>query len=318
MQDKILDFLRKKTDYISGDYISQRLGITRQALWKHIQDFKEAGYDIEAVPHLGYRLVSVPDRLYPFEVAHGLGAGIMGSRVYYFDAVSSTMDIAMRLGLEGTPEGTLVVAETQTKGRGRLGRDWSSPKYKGIYASLILRPRILPAKVPVLTLLTAVSICRAVRDASGADAQIKWPNDIYLGAGKLGGILTELNAEADTINFAAIGFGINVNNDKASLISGASSLKEYGGEKVSRVALLREILRRQEENYRLLLKEGSAPIAEKWRYMSMTLGRRVKVYCQKEHIEGEAFDIDDDGGLLIRTDAGLTRKITSGDIVHCR
>ncbi len=318
MQEKIIEFLKKKHDYISGDYISQRLGITRQGLWKHIQDLKEAGYDIEAVPHLGYRLASVPDRLYAVEISGGLHTRVMASRIYYFDTVSSTMDIAVKLGFERAAEGTLVVAESQTKGRGRLGREWLSPKYKGIYASLILRPKIVPSRAAALTLMTAVSICEAISSAAGLEAQIKWPNDIYIGDKKVGGILTELSAETDGVNFVVIGFGINVNNEARSLLHTAASLKERGKEAYSRVGLLQEILRRQESNYTLFLKEGFTPLAQRWRAMNMTLGRRVKAHVRGGQLEGEAFDIDNDGALLIRTDTGLTEKITAGDVVHCR
>jgi BirA family transcriptional regulator, biotin operon repressor / biotin---[acetyl-CoA-carboxylase] ligase len=317
-QDKIIDFLQKKQDYISGDQISQRLGISRQALWKHIQGLKDQGYEIEAVPHLGYKLLASADRLYDFEVSRGLNTKFIGRKIYYFDAITSTMDEGVRLGLKQAPEGTLVLAESQTKGRGRLGRGWFSPKYKGIYLSLILRPKILPADAPLLTLLAAVSICEGIKDTVGLSLQIKWPNDIFLVNKKLGGILTELNAETDKINFLVIGIGLNVNNDKKALISGATSLKEHKNESFNRVSLLQGILRRIETNYLLLQSKGGSMIIEKWREYSITLGKRVKVYCQNEHMEGEAVDIDVDGGLLIRKDSGVVEKVMAGDVMHCR
>jgi BirA family biotin operon repressor/biotin-[acetyl-CoA-carboxylase] ligase len=318
IQEKILDFLKRKPDYVSGDQISHRLGITRQALWKHIQILKDSGYDIVAVPHLGYRLISSPDRLMPLEVTRELNTKFMGKKIYYFDTVSSTMDIALQLGIKGSPEGTVVLAETQTKGRGRLGRNWFSPKYKGIYLSLILRPKILPNQTPLLTLMSAVSICEAVKEKMGLTTQIKWPNDILIHHKKLGGILTELNAETDLSRFVVIGIGLNVNNDKKTLPAGATSLKEQRKEKMSRLDLLQEILRKIEANYLIFQKKGTKPIIDKWRDWSVSLGRRVRVICQKEHIEGEALDIDIDGGLLIRNDAGLTQKMMAGDVVHCR
>lgn len=318
MQNKILDFLKRKEGYVSGEEISAHLKVSRQALWKHIRELKEAGYDIAAVPHLGYRLVSPPDRLYPFEVACGLNTKFMGRRISYFDAVSSTMDIATQLGMQGACEGTVVLAETQTKGRGRLGRGWFSPKYKGIYISFILRPKILPNSTPILTLLTAVSICEAVRETAGLEAKIKWPNDIMIHNKKLGGILTELNAELDVTRFVVIGAGLNVNNDKKALIEGAASLKDCAKEPISRVTLLQEILRRIENNYSLLQEKDNSGIIDKWRSFSLTLGKRVRVTRQKEHLEGMACDIDTDGGLLLRRDSGLVEKIMAGDITHCR
>lgn len=314
LQERILDFLKKKQEYVSGDQISQRLGISRQALWKHIQDLKEAGYDIVAVPHLGYKLTAAPDRLFVFEINRGLNTKILGKKIFYSDSVTSTMDVAMRLGLEGAGEGTLVVAESQTQGRGRLGRSWFSPKYKGIYFSLILRPRIAPSGASMLTLLCAVSLCEAIKAVTGLEAKIKWPNDILLAHKKLGGILTELSAEMDAVNFVVLGAGLNVNNDKKSLISGATSLKEQKKEEVNRIVLLQEALRAMEANYSIFQKQGSGPVLDKWRAYNMTLGRRVKVFARNEHVAGEAFDIDRDGGLLVRKDSGVIEKVMAGDV----
>jgi len=233
--------------------------------------------------------------------------------------VSSTMDIAMQLGLENSPEGTIVLAEAQAKGRGRLGRSWSSPKYKGIYLSLILRPKILPNASSILTLLTAVSICEAIKEITGQDAKIKWPNDIMIHNKKLGGILTELNAEMDSIRFVVIGMGINVNNEQKMLPQGATSLKELKKEGINRTALLQEILRKIENNYLVFQKKlGPGLIIEKWRTLNITLGKKVRVVCQKEHLEGEAVDIDIDGGLLLRKESGLIDKVMAGDVVHYR
>jgi BirA family biotin operon repressor/biotin-[acetyl-CoA-carboxylase] ligase len=318
MQERILDFLKRKQDYVSGEDISKHLNVTRQALWKHIQELRDAGYDIVAVPHLGYKLENVPDRLFAFEITSRLNTRLIGKKVYYFDTLSSTMDIAMKLGMEGAQEGTVVVAEAQTKGKGRLGRSWLSPKYKGIYFSLILRPQVLPQECPLLTLLAAVSVVEGVRRKTAIDLQIKWPNDLLVHGKKVAGILTELKAETDGISFIVIGVGINVNNDGKSLIPSASSLKECRKEEVSRVELLQEILRAIEENYTLFKEQGSAQIIEKWRNDNVTLGKRVKVIGRDELLEGDAVDIDADGGLLVRNDSGMISKIMAGDIVHCR
>ncbi|MCK9431235.1 MAG: biotin--[acetyl-CoA-carboxylase] ligase [Candidatus Omnitrophica bacterium] len=318
MKEKILGYLKKEHEYLSGDEIASRLGISRQGLWKHIQDLKDSGYDIVAVPHLGYRLLSSPDRLFALEITHGLNTKFIAKKIHYFDYLASTMDLAMQLGMQSAVNGTLVLAESQTKGRGRLGRNWFSPKYKGIYLSLILRPKIPPSVSPVLTLLSAVSICEAVKKVGGLDAQIKWPNDIFINNKKIAGILTELNAEVDKVNFVVIGIGLNVNNDKSALIAQATSLKEQLGQPISRVGLLQELLRRIENNYSLFEDRGAKAIIDKCRSFSLTLGRRVKIYCQDKHIEGAAVDIDQDGALLIRKDSGLVQKVFSGDVMHCR
>ncbi|TRZ96246.1 biotin--[acetyl-CoA-carboxylase] ligase [bacterium] len=319
MQEKIIDLLKRKQDYISGDQISQKLGISRQALWKHIQQLKDTGYDIVAVPHLGYKLVSCPDRLFTFEVSHGLNTKFIAKRIYYFDNLASTMDNALQLGLNSAPEGTLVLAEGQARGRGRLGRDWFSPRYKGIYLSLILRPKIPVELNPLLTLMAAVSVCEAIKEILGLSVQIKWPNDIFMQNKKLGGILTELNAEMDITRFVVIGIGLNVNNEKKALPALATSLKEQNAhQQIDRVSLLKEILRQIELNYLLLQNQSSHSIIDKWRRYNITLGRRVRIVFQNKQLEGEAFDIDTDGGLLVRTDSGLIQKITGGDLVHCR
>ncbi len=298
--------------------MSQRLGISRQALWRHIQSLKDSGYEIVAVPHIGYKLISSPDRIFASEIASRLNTKSIGRKIYYYDSVSSTMDTALKLGIEGACEGTVVLAESQVKGRGRLGRIWVSHKYKGIYLSLILRPKILPNETAILTLLSAVSICEAIKEKAGLEAKIKWPNDILLHNHKLGGILTELQAEMDEVHFVVIGIGLNVNNDKKSLPDNATSLKEHKKENINRVELLQEILRRLEANYFLFQKKKAAAIIEKWDEHNITLGRRIRVSLHKRHIEGEALDLDIDGGLLVRGDHGLVEKVMAGDVVYCR
>jgi len=318
MQTKILNFLKKTDEYVSGEEISNSLKISRQALWKHIESLREDGYDILAVPHLGYKLVSSPDRLFASEIKSGLGTKIIGKHIYYFDSLDSTMDTAMQLGIKSAHEGTIVLAEAQSKGRGRMGRDWVSPKYKGIYLSLILRPQIPPSQLPILTLLTAVSICEALESVCSLEAKIKWPNDIFINNKKLGGILTELNAEMDEVRFVVIGIGLNINNDKKSLLPGANSVLLEKGEAFDRIRILQQILKRIEENYLLLKSRGPDFIVKGWRQRNITLGRRVKISSHKEHIEGEAIDIDSDGALLLRKDSGITQRVTAGDVTHCR
>ncbi|MFA5286772.1 MAG: biotin--[acetyl-CoA-carboxylase] ligase [Candidatus Omnitrophota bacterium] len=318
MEEKIIELLKDKQEYLSGEELSETLKVSRQALWKHINFLRELGYDIAAVPHLGYRLISVPDRLYDFQVYQGLKTKSLGRKIFYFDSLNSTMDMATQLALKGAREGTVVLVETQTKGRGRLGRAWYSPKYKGLYFSLILRPKISLDKASIITLLAGVSICEAIKEVLGLGLQIKWPNDILMHNKKLGGILTEIKAEVDEVNFIVIGVGLNINNESKSLISGSTSLRENKDEQLSRINILQEVLYRLEVNYQILDKKGAKPIIDKWRQYAVTLGRRVKVYSHKEHLEGEAFDIDSDGGLLIRNDSGITQKVIAGDVVHCR
>ena len=312
----ILEFLRKKQDFVSGEEISRHLKISRQALWKHVHELREKGYSIEAVPHLGYKLIASPDRLYPEEI-EGAGTSFIGRRAYYFEKTPSTMDEAMRLGAS-EPEGTVIASESQSRGRGRLGRSWSSPKYKGIYVSIVLKPDIPPAAAPALALLSAVGICEGIGENTGLHPGIKWPNDIMLGGRKLGGILTEMEAELDKVLFLVIGFGLNVNNERDELVEGAVSLKQAAGSPVNRVDLLKAVLRSIEQDYLTFRARGIGPVLEKWKSHSVTLGRKVKVDCFNQHIEGEAVDIDSDGGLMVRRESGIVQKFLAGDIVHIR
>jgi BirA family biotin operon repressor/biotin-[acetyl-CoA-carboxylase] ligase len=318
MRFKILEFLKENNNYISGEEISKKLNLSRQAVFKYISELKEIGYEILAIPHLGYKLISSPDRLFPFELQDRLNTKFMGRKIYYYDLIDSTMDMAMKLALEGEPEGTVICAEGQTKGRGRLQREWISPKYKGIYLSLILRPEVLPNQSPILTLLVSVSICQAINKITSVLPSIKWPNDILVNDKKIGGILTELNAEQDKINFAIIGIGINVNTQKSILPPNASSLSYEAKKNFSRIDLVKEILRDIEYFYLLFKEEGALPIIKKWREFSSLTGERVKVICQKERLAGVVLDIDSDGGLVIREDSGFIKKVMAGDVVKVR
>jgi len=318
MKQKILKHIRNSDSYISGEDLSRIFDISRAGIWKHIQELRREGYEIDAVPHLGYRLKNAPDKLLPDEIKFGLDTKIIGKNIYHYEIVNSIMDIAFNLAMDSSPEGTVVCAESQHRGRGRLGRGWFSPKSKGIYLSIVLRPTFEPSQTPKLTLLAAVAVAEAIRENTGINCQIKWPNDILVNEKKLGGILTELNAEMDRTKFVILGIGINVNTKKASLPPKATSLKEEKKETVSRVELTREILKQIDSFYSLFQKEGFSPIVKKWKHLSSTLGKRVKVTSQNKQVEGEALDIDKDGSLLIRKDSGFIEKIYAGDLARLR
>ena len=318
MRERIINFLKETDGYVSGEEISRRCGMSRAAIWKYMQELRQDGFDVVAVPHLGYKLVATPDKLLPSEIQHGLKTRYLGKKIIYEDTVSSTMDVAFRLGMEGAVEGTLVCAEGQTKGKGRLGRHWNSPKGKGIYMSVILRPSLPPTEVAQLTLLAAVAACEAIQRVSGAGARIKWPNDILVENRKLAGILTELSAETDRVRFVVIGIGINVNTPLSVLPAQATSLKEETQKKISRVELLQEILQDLEDWYERLKKQGFAPIVQRWKELSSTLGKRIRLVDPGGEIEGEAVDLDKTGALMIRNDAGLIVSKISGDVVQVR
>jgi BirA family transcriptional regulator, biotin operon repressor / biotin---[acetyl-CoA-carboxylase] ligase len=318
MQEHIIHCLKKSKGYISGEEISRSANISRAAIWKYMQELRKDGYEIEAIPHLGYQLVSVPDKLLAHEIQFDLKTKVFGCKVFYHETLTSTMDEAFRLGMEGAPEGTVVCAEAQTKGRGRLGRTWSSPKHKGIYLSIILRPKLPPAELARLTLLSAVAVTEAVEKASGVDARIKWPNDILVKNKKLSGILTELRAEVDQMKFVVVGLGLNVNNTAAHLIDGATSLKHETGKTFSRVEVVQEILRAFERRYAKIEKHGIEEVIQAWKTHAHTLGKWVRITDPAGAVEGVAFDLDQDGGLLIRQDSGVVIKKMAGDVVQLR
>ncbi|MGE4357339.1 MAG: biotin--[acetyl-CoA-carboxylase] ligase [Candidatus Omnitrophota bacterium] len=315
MQEKILNILRKSKEYFSGEELSRILGISRAGIWKHIESLRSLGYEIEAVPHLGYRLINLPDRLLPEEISWGLGTKIMGKKIFSFAVLDSTMDFAYELGIMNLPEGTLVCSETQRKGRGRMNRTWISPKYKGLYFSLLLRPNISPQQAPQLTLISAIAVREAIADLTGLECLIKWPNDILFNDKKIGGILTEMYAEMDEVRFVVVGIGINVNTEKNLLPPQASSLQEEKKEKVSRIELLKEILRKLEKYYFLFRKKGFSPLVEEWKKYSCVLGHQIKIISQQKIIEGEAVDLDKEGALLVRDDSGFIERVFTCDVV---
>jgi len=241
-----------------------------------------------------------------------------GKEVIYYDTVSSTNTIAYDLAKRGAQEGTTVIAEAQVKGKGRLSRRWFSPKEKGIYMSIILRPDITPFQAPRITLIAAVSAALGIREATALAVFIKWPNDLLVSSKKIGGILTEMEAETDSINFLILGIGINVNTKLSELPKGATSVLEETGAKASRAKLVQAMLEKLEHNYALSKKEGFSPIIKEWRNLSATLGRRVRAVCMHKKIEGEAIGIDSDGALIIRLDNGFHEKVMAGDVVLLR
>jgi BirA family transcriptional regulator, biotin operon repressor / biotin---[acetyl-CoA-carboxylase] ligase len=316
--DDLLEYLRKKQNPVTAEELSRPLSISHQAVWKHIQNLRALGYDILSVPHLGYQLVGCPDRLYPAEIGSGLLTKIIGRVIHYYDRIPSTMDAASEFAREKCVEGTVVIAEAQTAGRGRMGRPWVSLEYQGLYFSIIVRPDVSVAQVASIPLMAAVSVVEAIRRTCDLDVHIKWPNDILLRQKKLGGILTEMNARRDRVTYCIIGIGINVNNDRKSLVEGATSLACATGAPVNRITLLQEILRQFEHYYLKFKRQDLAPILDAWRQFSVTLGEQVKIEMQHGRIEGLAVNIDEDGALLVRRDSGIMEKVVAGDVIHCR
>ena len=317
MRSDVLELLREAGGYISGEKMAVRLGITRAAVWKKIAALREAGYDISSAPRSGYVLRAVPDRLLEPELTQGLETAHIGRRIICYDAVDSTNLVLKELAREGAADGTVVVADTQGTGRGRMERAFFSPPGKGIWVSILLRPTFLPQDAPKCTLMAAVAVARAM-EKFGLRAGIKWPNDIMHEGRKLVGILTEMSAEMDRVNYVVIGIGINVNiaaeDFPEELRPIATSLMQMKGAPLPRVAFLQELLRALDTLYAEVQRAGFAPVLAAWKEYAVTLGQTVRVIAPAgEEFEGVAADIDAEGALLIDTPAGQ-RRVLAGDV----
>jgi BirA family biotin operon repressor/biotin-[acetyl-CoA-carboxylase] ligase len=315
MQDTaqlILNELKKNDGHLSGEALAVKFKMSRQALSKHIGKLEEQGYEIVAVPHLGYRLMALPDKLLPVEVHPILKTKYLGHELHYYTAIDSTQNACAHVGLHGAAEGAVVVSETQEAGRGRMGRSWVS-SLGGIYFSLLLRPVFLPVfDAPKVTMLISLAVRNAILKATGIDCAVKWPNDIYLGGKKLAGILCEINAEVDKINFVVVGVGINVNSRDLPPV--ATSLFLHNKEKIKRKELFVTILSEIENYYEAVRKDGFKAILEGWQKCCPMLGKEVEVKTAARVVKGKAVTIDEYGRLVVK-EGTHSIKISSGDVV---
>lgn len=319
MQKEILSVLLDNDGkFISGEELSERLNVSRTAVWKHIKSLKEAGYTIEAKPHQGYRLVDSPDILLENELTLTLATKWLGQELQIYRELPSTNDLGKKIADEGVAEGTVIVAEEQTKGRGRMGRLWESPAQKGLWFSAILRPNLKPHLASQLIFVAAVGTCLALRNMTNADILIKWPNDLLIKGKKICGILAEMSAEIDQLNHIVLGIGLNVNQSKddfsAEIAEHATSLSLATGKKYRRVEILAEILCCLEETYEEYREKGFKATIDSWKAMNCTLGRAVKVVTREETFLGIAEDLASDGSLLVRKEDGKLEKIIVGDV----
>lgn len=323
-KQKLFKYLKTAPQqWVSGQQISDRLGITRAAIWKHIKTLKEQGHTILAAPRKGYRLEKAADLLSADDIRACLNTRIMGrDEIICLAQTDSTNSQAKRLAAEGAAEGTVVVAESQTSGRGRRGRSWFSPAGRSIYASIILRPPLPPAQAPQITLMTAVAVARGLLEATGLTATIKWPNDILIADKKIAGILTEITTEMDAVDYAVVGLGVNVNTTAADLPSEirsiATSVRIESGSRYSRTDLLCSLLQHFESCYETLQRDGFKPIMAQWREMSDIIGRPVNVDVLDVRHTGIVEAVDDDGVLILKDDNGQRHRIFSGDVTRVR
>lgn len=311
-------FSRADGTFISGQALANVIGCSRTAIWKHIEELRKSGVEIEAVRKKGYRLIKMPDVLFESEILLGLETKKIGHKVVHFDSVESTQPIAHQLAVEGTPDGTVIIAEEQTGGRGRMARSWYSPKQKGIWMSLIVRPLLPLEKAPQFTLIAAIALVRAIEEVTNLDVRIKWPNDILHMGRKVTGILTEVQGEADQINYLVIGIGVNVNQTRTDfpdqLRDTATSLFIEKGELISRKKLVQSILKFFEKYYTIYLEKGFVPLKIIWESYADRIGEIVTARTINGDIVGTALGITDEGVLIIQDHTGIKHHIYSADI----
>jgi BirA family biotin operon repressor/biotin-[acetyl-CoA-carboxylase] ligase len=309
-------------DFVPGGTLCDKLDVPRAELLKRIDSLRARGYVIHASGGRGYRLVEVPDQLGEAQIAPLLASGELGRRIHYYSELESTNDEAHRLAEAGALHGEVVVAEKQTRGRGRKGRVWVAPPGKSLAMSVILRPALPPQRAPELTLTAALAVCEAARELGASHARIKWPNDVECRGRKIAGILTELRAEPDRIRHAVVGIGFNVSLNAADfpeeLRDRATSLLMESGERTARPIVCASLLEHLEEWSSTHETEGFAAVRERWRELSSTLGRRVHIEEEGSSFEGDAVDLADDGALVVRDSRGEFRRVVAGDIEHLR
>ncbi len=315
---QILATLRQQ-DGVSGTDLALRLGMSRAAVWAHIQELREAGFEIEASPHRGYHLATSPERLIADDLLARLGSvKVIGRDIRVFQETSSTNDVVEKLARDGVEEGVVVFAEAQTKGRGRLGRPWLSPAGKGLWFSILLRPDLRPQEATRLTVAAATAIARAIQQQTGVAPDIKWPNDLMVGGKKICGILTELNAELDHVKYLILGVGVDVNLASAEFPADlrciATSLRIATGRILPRPELAAAILQELDREYALILRDQFAAVADEWEQRCTTLGQLVSIRLGDRVLRGRAEALDESGALLLRTEHGRLEPIIGGDV----
>ena len=318
MKNDIVRLLKEKNDFISGEDISNMLGVSRAAIWKHVKSLREEGYEIESFSRKGYRLIQSPDILSQNKISKYLGTSIIAREMIYFDTISSTNTKAKEMADKGAEDGTVIISEEQKGGRGRFGREWTSPKHKGIWMSIILRPHVNPNDISIVTQVAAASVVEAGLEM-GFDFYVKWPNDIIMNDKKVCGILTEMSGELNHINYVVLGIGVNVNQDiddfPDDLRERASSVKIESGKYVSRQELCAKILNHFETLYDSFLrdKKGIRAITI-CREKSILIGKDVRVMRGNDTFDAKVLDLNSAGELVVRKKDGAEERLFSGEV----
>ncbi|MBU5470021.1 biotin--[acetyl-CoA-carboxylase] ligase [Falcatimonas sp. MSJ-15] len=318
MKEKILRMLKETEGYVSGQEICELLGVSRTAVWKNINQLKEEGYEIEAVQNRGYILKQTADSLSEFEIKSEInGCEWFAGDIYFYHEIGSTNDECKKLAEEGAKHGTLVVAEKQTKGKGRRGRSWESPKGTGIWMTLLLRPDIEPYNSSGLTLVTAMAINKAVQEITGLDAKIKWPNDIVVNGKKVTGILTEMSAQPEMINYIVIGIGINVNTEEfpEDIAKTASSLKIESGKTIKRSSIIALFGKYFEQYYAKYIKtQDMSLLIDEYNKELINVDRQIKVLAKENSYTGIAKGINRHGELIVETENKELKNVVAGEV----
>ncbi len=319
IDSQILATLRNADSGVSGTDLCSKLGVSRTAIWAHIEALRKLGYDIAANPHTGYRLIASPQCLISSDLMARIGKPrIIGREIRVLKSTTSTNDEVEQMARNGEPEGMVVFAESQSKGRGRLGRKWSSPCGKGLWFSILVRPRMRPSEITQLTAATATAIVRSITQETGLKPKIKWPNDVMLGGKKVSGILTELHAELDQVKYAIIGIGIDVQQSLSDFSSElrhtATSLKIESGQNIGLPSLATSLLIELDNDYARIQNHDFDKLAEEWERHCKTIGKLVAIEIGPRKIRGRAEALDPNGALLIRTEHGRLEPITGGDV----
>lgn len=311
-------FRQKRQAFVSGEELSQSLGVSRTAVWKQIKLLRDLGYVIEAIPSRGYRLTASPDTLIPAEIQAELGTRLIGREVVYFEETDSTNIRAHELAEAGAVDGTVVVAEQQSAGKGRRGRQWVSPPGVNLYTSVLLRPSIQPRFAPQFTFLAAVAAARAIAEVSGLRPRVKWPNDVLLSGKKVAGLLNEMSAETESLHYVILGIGVNLNMDAdqfpADLRYPATSVALERGGAVSRLTFARVLYRHLDDLYHLYLQKGFAPVIKAWEDLFDLMGQAVEVDFEDHILRGRVEGLDPDGALLLRLPDGTLERVLAGDV----
>ncbi len=316
MKGRILELLKNTKDYVSGQELCEKFGVSRTAVWKAVNSLKESGYMIESVPNRGYRLVECPDVLFSEELKSILKTKWFGRRILYYQDIDSTNNEVKRQA-DANEEGLLVIAEHQSAGRGRRGRAWESPAQSGIWMSFLLKPDMMPDKASMLTLVVALACARAIQREISADVGIKWPNDIVINGRKAVGILTEMSAEPDFINYVVVGIGINANTDEFpdDISAVATSLKKECGHSVQRSRIVAAVGEEFEPVYERFLKDGDLRgLRAEYEGLLVNKNAQVCILNGDERRVCTALGINDMGELVVRHSDGSTEEVRAGEV----